>query len=167
VFALRLFCVTFTNSLLSTLLSTPFLLSSPLLFTSLHSFSLFFTPLHFTLLFTLLCTLLLTPLHRQANAANLANLYHTMWHVQHAGIDKHFQAEDILYVKYEDLKNKNTRVAALAKVRNFVLRGEKPLDPALPAVQRQVGCAFALAENPGAHRAIDPAKKVCPSPHIL
>ena len=90
-----------------------------------------------------------------------------MWHVQHAGIEKHFRAEDILYVKYEDLKNKNTRVAALAKVRNFVLRGEKPLDPALPAVQRQVGCAFALAENPGAHRAIDPAKKVCPPPHIL
>jgi len=82
-----------------------------------------------------------------------------MWHVQHAGIEKHFREEDILYVKYEDLKSPKSRVAALARVRNFVLRGQTPLDPTAPATQRRVQCAFALAENRGAHRAIDPTKR--------
>jgi hypothetical protein len=83
----------------------------------------------------------------QANAAALSHQYHLMWAVHHAGIEKHFAPKDILYLKYEDLKNRATRVATLQRVADF-------LGISTPTEER-LECAFALADNRETHRKVD------------
>lgn len=70
-----------------------------------------------------------------------------MWKQQYMGIEKKFNKNDILYIKYEDLKQKSTRVATLEKVVNFL---------GISASLEKLECAFILAESTKAHRSIDP-----------
>lgn len=65
------------------------------------------------------------------------------------GIEQHFARKDILYLKYEDLKNKATRVDTLMKVAQF-------LDISTPS-REQLECAFMLADNRETHRTVDAA----------
>jgi hypothetical protein len=83
----------------------------------------------------------------QANAASLSNNYAQMWKQQYMGIEKKFKKYDILYIKYEDLKRKSTRVATLESVVNFL---------GISASLEKLECAFLLAESTKAHRSIDP-----------
>lgn len=83
----------------------------------------------------------------QANAAALSHAYNLMWAVHHAGIEKHFAEKDILYLKYEDLKNKATRVDTLMKVAKFLAISHP--------TREQLECAFALADNRETHRIVD------------
>jgi hypothetical protein len=82
----------------------------------------------------------------QANAANMANTYYRMWHEHYTLIEKSLRPQDVLYLKYEDLKNKDTRVNTLHRVAKFL---------GVEASAEQLYCSFILAENPGAHRRID------------
>ena len=100
------------------------------------------------------------------------------------GIEKHFPVENILYVQYELLKNKNTRVAEITRVRDFILgkssRGSWDDEKKLPSStttkfknskfnssnevtkamsDEHVECAFTLAENPHAHRHVSSEDK--------
>lgn len=55
--------------------------------------------------------------------------------------------DNYLYIKYEDLKNKNgINVDTMKKVTDFL---------GVPATEEKLACAFVLAENPDAHRTID------------
>lgn len=85
--------------------------------------------------------------HRwQANAANLAHAYADTWSIEHMGIERHFKPEDILYLRYEDLKNEAKRVEALQKLVQFLR---------FPSQDKQkLECAFVLAENKAAHRQV-------------
>ena len=40
----------------------------------------------------------------------LSNDYFDMWHQEYTSIDKTFPTEDVLYVRYEDLRNETIRV---------------------------------------------------------
>ncbi len=52
--------------------------------------------------------------HRwQANAAAMSNEYYAMWRDHYVGIEQAYAKEDILYVRYEDLKDKNKRIKVL------------------------------------------------------
>jgi len=84
----------------------------------------------------------------QANAAAMSNSYHQMWSVQYAGIEASFKKENILYIRYEDLKEKSTRVSTLAKVAKFLH---------VDANDEKLECAFLLSESTKAHRSINPA----------
>jgi len=85
--------------------------------------------------------------HRwQANAANMANTYYRMWHEHYTLIEKQLKPQNVLYLRYEDLKDKDRRVNALHRVTTF-------LEVAVSA--EQLYCSFVLAENPGAHRNVD------------
>lgn len=73
----------------------------------------------------------------QANAAALSHAYFTMWDQHYKNIERSYKSNDILYIRYEDLKNKTTRIAELRKVTrflNFHVSDEK------------LQCAFFLAE---------------------
>lgn len=82
----------------------------------------------------------------QANAANLAYKYWEMWQLQYTAIEQELPRENVLYIKYEDLKNKDTRVNAMHDVAKFL---------GVDSTPEQLDCAFILAENPGAHRKLD------------
>lgn len=82
----------------------------------------------------------------QANAANMAYRYWEMWKLHYTAIETQLPRENVLYIKYEDLKNKEKRVNALYDVANFL---------GIDASAEQLNCAFILAENPGAHRKLD------------
>jgi hypothetical protein len=85
--------------------------------------------------------------HRwQANAAQLSHEFNDMWSQHYHGIEKSFKQQDILYLRYEDLKNRTTRVNTLRQVANFLR---------VPASDERLECAFMLAESSKAHRAID------------
>ena len=87
----------------------------------------------------------------QANAAALSNAYHQMWAVHHAGIERHFAERDYLYVRYEDLRDKQRRVEALRRISSFLgIAG-----PSGPSEER-LHCTFLLADNRQAHRKVDP-----------
>ena len=83
----------------------------------------------------------------QANAASLSHQYNIMWAIHHTGIEKHFSKENILYIKYEDLKNKSTRVDTMQRVVDF-------LGIASPS-REQLECSFLLADNRETHRLVD------------
>lgn len=86
----------------------------------------------------------------QANAASLSNSYNEMWSVHYRGIEEKYEPEDILYLRYEDLKSKKTRVATLKRVVDFLkikVTGD---------LLSRLECAFALSESTQAHRSIDP-----------
>ena len=82
----------------------------------------------------------------QANAANMANTYYNMWNVHYMYMERNMQPEDILYLKYEDLKNKHTRVSALSHVAQFL--GLDDVDA------ERLYCSFVMSENPKAKRSI-------------
>jgi hypothetical protein len=108
--------------------------------------------------------------HRwQANAASLSHNYFEMWTVHHFGIEKKFKKKNILYVKYEDLKNKKTRIDTLKNIVEFLnlthvangLRFKKQqqqkIDNKLEKQKKEkeiLECAFKLAENKHAHRVV-------------
>eukprot|EP01038_Epipyxis_sp_PR26KG_P007781 gene7781-10570_t len=97
--------------------------------------------------------------HRwQANAAALSNSYYNMWHIHHMGIEKFFQRDDILYLKYEDLKNKETRIQTMKKVADFLRINSNNQQHKNIDFER-LECAFILAESKQAHRSIDPNEK--------
>jgi len=86
--------------------------------------------------------------HRwQANAASLANMYHEMWAVQHAGIARHFPPGDVLFASYEKLRNPNLRTAELGRILSFLR-----IQPLQQVSQERLECAFVLAESRRAHR---------------
>ncbi len=93
--------------------------------------------------------------HRwQANAANLAHAYYDMWQLDHSLMERQLQRDGIIYLKYEDLKNKVTRVATLEKIVKFLnLRSQSSLSD--KALLKRLECAFMLADNRQAHRSID------------
>lgn len=84
-----------------------------------------------------------------------------MWDVQHAGIERHFGntpesfAQNILYVRYEDLKSSQRRVGALKTIVDFLRLSSKSQSAA--ELNERLECAFVLAENRQAHRHTDPA----------
>lgn len=82
----------------------------------------------------------------QANAANMAYKYWEMWQMQYTAIERELPRENVLYIKYEDLKDKDTRVNAMHDVARFLGVDSSP---------EQLECSFILAENPGAHRKLD------------
>lgn len=85
----------------------------------------------------------------QANAASLSHEYLKMWETHHSAMERHWKAENVLYVKYEDLKNKQTRVATLKTIVDFLRYRHLTID------SERLECAFELAENRDAHRTID------------
>jgi hypothetical protein len=73
----------------------------------------------------------------------MASKYHEMWRAHYGAIEKQLPRENVLYLKYEDLKDKSKRVNALAGLTRFLGVESSP---------EHLECAFVLAENPGAHR---------------
>jgi len=63
------------------------------------------------------------------------------------GIDKQFSAKDVLYVRYEDLKDKSTRIDAMRAISSFLGLNHPSND--------QLECAYLLAESRHAHRVTD------------
>ena len=63
------------------------------------------------------------------------------------GIDKQFSAKDVLYVRYEDLKDKSTRIDAMRTISSFLGLNHPSND--------QLECAYLLAESRHAHRVTD------------
>jgi hypothetical protein len=95
----------------------------------------------------------------QANAAHLSHKYNEMWREHYKGIEKRFTKENILYLRYEDLKNKATRVETLRSVAKFLrisLTNMKHIEAEI-ANNERFECAFVLAENTQAHRSVDEA----------
>jgi hypothetical protein len=90
----------------------------------------------------------------QANAANLAHAYNDMWSLDHELIERQLGKDGFLYVKYEDLKNKEKRVEALETIVNF-LRLPTTTGMSKEQLKKRLECAFLLAENRQAHRVID------------
>ena len=80
-------------------------------------------------------------------AMHLSHQYQNMWAVQYADMEENFAKKDILYIEYDELKNKETRVETLRKVTQF-------LDIFMPN-DAQLECAFALADNRDTHRIVD------------
>ena len=63
------------------------------------------------------------------------------------GIDKQFSAKDVLYVRYEDLKDRSTRIDAMHRIASFLGLNHPSID--------QLECAYLLAESRHAHRVTD------------
>ena len=61
-----------------------------------------------------------------------------MWHIEYMGIERSYRKEDILYVRYEDLKNQTRRFYVMKQIADFI--GVKVSDDRLQ-------CSFKLAEN--------------------
>ena len=79
-----------------------------------------------------------------ANAGNLAHRYLEMW--KHYGdMTQDYGIHNIIFVRYEDLRNISLRVATLRKVVDFLH---------VPTTDERVSCAFNLSENKGAHRKV-------------
>lgn len=70
-----------------------------------------------------------------------------MWAYHYAAIERKLRQRDVLFLRYEDLKDKARRVDTLQKVTEF-LHVSVPRD--------RLECAFVLAENTQAHRQVDP-----------
>ncbi len=88
--------------------------------------------------------------HRwQANAAALGNSYFRTWEYEHSGIERELKPEDYIYLKYEDLKDKQKRVSVLKDILKFLRYDEHA------ANDERIECAFILAENRQAHRSVD------------
>jgi hypothetical protein len=58
--------------------------------------------------------------------------------------------EDYVYLKYEDLKDKNKQVTVLRDMLQFLRLGDVDNE-------ERLRCAFVLAENRQAHRSVDPS----------
>jgi hypothetical protein len=86
----------------------------------------------------------------QANAASLAHYYYDMWAVEHAGIERMFQIDDYIYVKYEDLKDEHHRLVTLQRIVDFL----RFKHLSAKEMQDRLQCAFLLAENKNAHRKV-------------
>jgi hypothetical protein len=94
----------------------------------------------------------------QANAASLSHSYNEMWTLHYKGIEKRFHPDNILYLRYEDLKNKQTRVRTLKSVAKFLgisLTNQQHIEQEL-ANDERFECAFVLSESTQAHRSINP-----------
>ena len=69
----------------------------------------------------------------QANAANLAAAYHEMWQKHYTTLESQLPRQNVLYVKYEDLKDKSKRVNAMHGVTQFL---------GIDASPEQLECSF-------------------------
>jgi len=80
-----------------------------------------------------------------------------MWHIEHMGIEKHYKPQNILYLKYEDLKSKKTRVETLLRVTKFLKLKTNSNYYSInnTALIDQLECSFILSESTKAHRTID------------
>jgi len=98
----------------------------------------------------------------QATAASLAHDYLDMWQIHYAAMMNEWPLEDTLIVKFEDLRNKQTRIKTLEKMVHFL-----HLDDHRPRLRHEhqnvtttrLECAFLLAENPDIHRHISSKDK--------
>jgi len=127
--------------------------------------------------------------HRwQANAAALSNLYHHMWSEEiERGIEKHYASQDILYVRFEDLRDADRRVEALHNITQFLdlhpagitttasITTSTTTNPSsttsstsggggtgvsltITAAEREkLECAFLLADKKSTHRSVNPS----------
>lgn len=75
-----------------------------------------------------------------------------MWTIEHDAMERSFKPQDYLYLRYEDLKSKDKRVAALREIVRF-LHLSSNAEQAEAA--ERLECAFLLAENKKAHRIVD------------
>jgi hypothetical protein len=92
------------------------------------------------------------------NAAEMSYVYHTMWNREYAQIKKHFHPDNVLFLRFEDLKSNVTRIDTLRSVAKFLsvsLTNQANVEAELANSER-LECAFVLAENPNAHRRGDP-----------
>ena len=62
-------------------------------------------------------------LQSPANAAQLSNEYNKMWVNHYNSIVEQYKPEDVLFVRYEDLRNENTRVDTMRTVTDFLKVG--------------------------------------------
>jgi hypothetical protein len=82
----------------------------------------------------------------RANAAWLAYRYQEMWDSHYAHAQMMLKKEDIVLLKYENLKDKSTRIETLHSMIQF-------LD--LPTTLEKMKCSFMLATDKRAKRTID------------
>ena len=81
-----------------------------------------------------------------AGASSLNDVPGRTWADEYILIEQTLQPKDILYLKYEDLKNPLTRVSALNHVAMFL---------GSDIESTTLYCSFILADNPGAKRKIN------------
>eukprot|EP00607_Mallomonas_marina_P005791 CAMPEP_0182437060 /NCGR_PEP_ID=MMETSP1167-20130531/84791_1 /TAXON_ID=2988 /ORGANISM="Mallomonas Sp, Strain CCMP3275" /LENGTH=509 /DNA_ID=CAMNT_0024629847 /DNA_START=245 /DNA_END=1774 /DNA_ORIENTATION=- len=79
----------------------------------------------------------------------LSSLYRTMWQIEYKGVFTHFKQENILIIRYEDLKNTHTSVPALRLITNFLKLNEEPEST------ERLQCAFQMADVEKVHRAVN------------
>lgn len=80
----------------------------------------------------------------QANAASLSVAYHEMITKHYAGFERALGVQNVLYLRYERLKDKSTRVDELATLGDFLK---------LPVSRERLQCAFMLSESTQVSRA--------------
>ena len=69
-----------------------------------------------------------------------------MWNEHYLHVERQLPRKNVIYVKYEDLKNKARRVHTLSQLSSFL---------GINATAEKLECAFVLAENPRAHRSVE------------
>lgn len=82
----------------------------------------------------------------EANAASLSNDYTRMWASHYTGIEQAFSPQDILYIKYEDLKDRSTKTNIMKKVSEFL---------GVTVTEEQIDCSFILSSRSDTNRMID------------
>lgn len=73
--------------------------------------------------------------------------YLEMWEFDYKAVERLCKPEDYLFIRYEDLKNENTRVNELQRITDFL---------SIPVTNHRLSCTFAISENFQTIRAIDP-----------
>lgn len=84
----------------------------------------------------------------RANAASLAHFFAQMWGHHYKDMIRDYGRHNILFLKYEDLKNPHTRIQELGKLAKFLY---------IQTSTERLECAFELATKSDAHRSSDPA----------
>ncbi len=79
-----------------------------------------------------------------ATFASLLNQYYTMWNIEYNVIQSTLAAQDVLFIRYEDLLDPNLRLSELQKIIKFL---DFPL-----VTSERMSCAFELADKEGAHK---------------
>ena len=60
--------------------------------------------------------------------ASLSHKYYEMWHIEYMSIEKSFAKQDILYVRYEDLKNASRRFYVVKQIVDFLGKLKQAID---------------------------------------
>jgi len=75
--------------------------------------------------------------------------YRKLWLEEYNGIFTHLKPENILIIRYEDLKDTHTRIAVLRLITNFLKLNEEPEST------ERLQCAFQMADVEKVHRAVN------------